>query len=213
MPPARLTQSSVIGTASGALAQLGLPENVLKQQEANIAAGYAVTYVLGYILTLLFVPFVAPKLMRVEPEGGGGEARGGAVRRRPRQRPKISPIANSRHAPIASRPPRAAPSRTSRTRSAAAPSSSESSATAPMSSRSLDTVLEAGDDIVIAGRTAAIVAAKPVIGNEIDADEILRAIPGNVVDVLVDSRKLHGRPSRRSPTASATMRAASSCAR
>jgi len=39
---------------------------------------------------------------------------------------------------------------------------------------------------------AAIVAAKPVIGNEIDADEILRAIPGNVVDVLVDSRKLHG---------------------
>jgi len=51
----------VIGTASGALAQLGLPKNVLDQQEANIAAGYAVTYVLGYILTLLFVPFVAPK--------------------------------------------------------------------------------------------------------------------------------------------------------
>src|SRR3954454_23526326 len=54
-----LTQSSVIGTASGALAQLGLPSEALKQQEANIAAGYAVTYVLGYILTLLFVPFVA----------------------------------------------------------------------------------------------------------------------------------------------------------
>src|SRR5947208_10650964 len=61
-----LTQSSVIGTASGALAQLGLPKNVLDQQEANIAAGYAVTYVLGYILTLLFVPFVAPKLMRID---------------------------------------------------------------------------------------------------------------------------------------------------
>src|SRR3954447_6839228 len=61
-----LTQSSVIGTASGALAQLGLPKTVLDQQEANIAAGYAVTYVLGYILTLLFVPFVAPKLMRIE---------------------------------------------------------------------------------------------------------------------------------------------------
>ncbi len=58
-----LTQSSVIGTASGALAQLGLPADVLKQQEGNIAAGYAVTYVLGYILTLLFVPFVAPRLM------------------------------------------------------------------------------------------------------------------------------------------------------
>ena len=47
-----LTQSSVIGTASGALAQLDLPKDLLNQQEANIAAGYAVTYVLGYILTL-----------------------------------------------------------------------------------------------------------------------------------------------------------------
>src|SRR5690242_18947027 len=45
-----LTQSSMMGTASGALAQLGLPDNVLQQQQGNIAAGYAVTYVLGYIL-------------------------------------------------------------------------------------------------------------------------------------------------------------------
>src|SRR4051794_37805797 len=60
-----LTQSSMIGTSSGALSQLGLPEKVLNQQLANIAAGYAVTYVLGYILTLLFVPFVAPRLMGV----------------------------------------------------------------------------------------------------------------------------------------------------
>src|SRR5580704_3253032 len=61
-----LTQSSMIGTASGALAQLGLPDDVLRQQQANVAAGYAVTYILGYILTLLFVPFVAPWLMRVD---------------------------------------------------------------------------------------------------------------------------------------------------
>jgi len=60
----------------------------------------------------------------------------------------------------------------------------------------LDTVLETGDDIVIAGRTAAIVAAKPIIGPEIDADEILKAIPGNVLDVLVDNRNLHGRSIR-----------------
>ena len=39
---------------------------MLQQQEANIAAGYAVTYVLGYILTLLFVPFVAPRLMGID---------------------------------------------------------------------------------------------------------------------------------------------------
>src|ERR1700704_3959718 len=61
-----LTQSSVIGTASGALAQLNLPDDVVRQQQANIAAGYAVTYILGYILTLMFVPFVAPWLMGVD---------------------------------------------------------------------------------------------------------------------------------------------------
>src|ERR1700726_19070 len=61
-----LTQSSMIGTASGALAQLGLPDDVLRQQQANIAAGYAVTYILGYILTLLFVPFAAPWLMGID---------------------------------------------------------------------------------------------------------------------------------------------------
>jgi len=57
----------------------------------------------------------------------------------------------------------------------------------------MDTVLMAGDDIVIASHTAAIVAARPLIGKEIDADEILRAIPGNVVEVLVTDRQLHGR--------------------
>jgi uncharacterized transporter YbjL len=61
-----LTQSSVIGTASGALAQLDLPDDVVRQQQANIAAGYAVTYILGYILTLMFVPFAAPWLMEVD---------------------------------------------------------------------------------------------------------------------------------------------------
>src|ERR1700723_2480064 len=61
-----LTQSSMIGTATGALAQLGLADDVLRQQQANIAAGYAVTYILGYILTLLFVPFAAPWLMGVD---------------------------------------------------------------------------------------------------------------------------------------------------
>ena len=61
-----LTQSSMIGTATGALATLGLADDVLRQQQANIAAGYAVTYILGYILTLLFVPFAAPWLMGID---------------------------------------------------------------------------------------------------------------------------------------------------
>jgi aspartate-alanine antiporter len=187
-----LTQSSIIGTASGALAQLGLPKTVLDRQEANIAAGYAVTYVLGYILTLLFVPFVAPKLMRIDLKTEAAkleaELSGGAP-------PKTENLAYRKFQARAYRV-------------AAAAGKTVKGIEDEVGSRTvierivrqgadvpphLDTILEVGDDIVIAGPTAAIVAARPVIGTEIDADEILRAIPGNVIEVLVDNRKLHGR--------------------
>ncbi|MHB0769521.1 aspartate:alanine exchanger family transporter [Bradyrhizobium sp. 5.13L] len=187
-----LTQSSVIGTASGALAQLGLPKNVLEQQEANIAAGYAVTYVLGYILTLIYVPLLAPKVMgvdlkveakKLEAELSGGEP------------PKTENLHYRKFQARAYRVDAAA----GRTVKAIEEEIGSRTVIERIVRQGadiephLDTVLEAGDDIVIAGRTAAIVAARPIIGTEIDADEILKAIPGNVVDVLVDNRKLHGR--------------------
>ncbi|UVO40275.1 transporter [Bradyrhizobium arachidis] len=190
-----LTQSSVIGTASGALAQLGLPADVLKQQEANIAAGYAVTYVPGYILTLLYVPFVAPKLMRIdlkaeakklEAELAGGDP------------PRSENLSYRKFQARAYRVTAGA-GRTVK-------SIEEEIGSRTVIDRivrggtdiepHLDTVLESGDDIVITGRTAVIVAAKPIIGTEIDADEILKAMPGNVLEVLVDSRHLHGRSIR-----------------
>jgi aspartate-alanine antiporter len=187
-----LTQSSVIGTASGALAQLGLPSDVLKQQEANIAAGYAVTYVLGYVLTLLFVPFVAPRLMgvdlkteakKLEAELAGGDP------------PKSDNLSYRKFQARAYRVTAAA-GRTVR-------SIEEEIGSRTVVERIVrgradiephpDATLEAGDDIVLAGRTAVIVAARPIIGAEIDADEILKTMPGNVLEVLVDNRHLHGR--------------------
>src|SRR3954453_24011601 len=51
-----LAQPALRGTASGALEQAGLPADLRKQEQANIAAGYAVTYVCGYIMVLLCVP-------------------------------------------------------------------------------------------------------------------------------------------------------------
>ncbi|MCK1509696.1 transporter [Bradyrhizobium sp. 18] len=187
-----LTQSSVIGTASGALAQLGLAKDVLEQQEANIAAGYAVTYVLGYILTLLFVPFVAPKLMRIDLKAEAAKLEAELSGGNPPQ------TENLHYRKFQARAYRVS----------AAAGRTVGAVEDEIGSRSVierivrggadvephrDTVLEAADDIVIAGRTAAIVAAKPIVGTEIDADEILKALPGNVVDVLVDNRKLHGR--------------------
>lgn len=187
-----LTQSSVIGTASGALAQLGLPKEVLEQQEANIAAGYAVTYVLGYILTLIYVPLLAPKVMRIdlkaeakklEAELAGGEP------------PKTQNLHYRKFQARAYRVSAAA----GRTVKAVEAEIGSRTVIERIVRRAadvephVDTVLETGDDIVIAGPTAAIVTARSVIGPEIDADEILKAIPGNVIDVLVDNRELHGR--------------------
>ncbi len=147
-----LTQSSMIGTASGALAQLGLPEKVLEQQEANIAAGYAVTYVLGYILTLLFVPFVAPKLMRIDLKEEAAKLEAELSGGNPPQdrKSRLSQIPGAR----LSRFDRGRPHRQGRSkrRSAAAPSSSALSGKGADVEPHLDTILEAGDDIVIAGR-------------------------------------------------------------
>jgi putative transport protein len=187
-----LTQSSMIGTASGALSQLGLPEKVLNQQLANIAAGYAVTYVLGYILTLLFVPFVAPRLMGVNLKAEAArledELSGGAT-------PKNQNLAYRKFQARAYRVSTAA----GRTVKEIEDEIGRRTVVERIVRNGADieprmeTVLLAGDDIVIAGHTAAIVAARPVIGTEVDADEILRAIPGNVVGVLVTERQLHGR--------------------
>jgi len=187
-----LTQSSVIGTASGALAQLGLPKNVLDQQEANIAAGYAVTYVLGYILTLLFVPFVAPKLMGIDLKK---EAAKLEAELSDDSAPKAENLSYRKFQARAYRVSVGA----GRTVKAIEDEIGRRTVVERIVRKGadiqphLDTVLKDGDDIVIAGPTAAIVGAEPVIGTEIDADEILRAIHGNAVEVLVDNRKLHGR--------------------
>ena len=42
-----MTQSAIIGVAGDALSKLGLDDNTLKTMQANVAIGYAVTYVFG----------------------------------------------------------------------------------------------------------------------------------------------------------------------
>jgi aspartate-alanine antiporter len=187
-----LTQTSMMGTASGALEQLGLPADMLKQQQANIAAGYAVTYILGYILVLLFVPFVAPRLMGVNLKeeavkleaallGGAPAKPGNLLYRKFQVRAyQVSKAAgrtvNEIEAQIGRR---AVVERILRHGE-------------DVECRT-DSKLQAGDEILLAGPSAAIVAAGSMIGPEIEGEHVMRSVPGEVVDVYVTARDLHGR--------------------
>lgn len=187
-----LTQSSVIGTASGALAQLGLPDDIVRQQQANIAAGYAVTYILGYILTLMFVPFVAPWLMGVdlkneaamlEAELSGGKApKGGNLgyQKFKARAYRVAVAAGQTVGAVEDRVGhRVVVERIVRGGNDVEPDRK--------------TILEAGDEIALAGPTAALVRAGASIGPEIEGAEVLREILGDALGVLVSNNTLHGR--------------------
>jgi putative transport protein len=187
-----LTQSSMIGTASGALAQLGLPDDVLRQQQANIAAGYAVTYILGYILTLLFVPFAAPWLMgvdlkeeaaKLEAALSGGKARkAGNLGYQKFKARAYRVVAAAGHTVGAIEDrigQRVVFGRIVRHGSDVEPKR--------------QTVLESGDEVVLAGPALALIKAGTSIGPEIEGAEVLREISGDALGVLVTNNELHGR--------------------
>ena len=53
--------------------------------------------------------------------------------------------------------------------------------------------MQAGDDILLAGPSAAIVEAASRIGPEIEGEHVMRSVTGDVVEVFVTARNLHGR--------------------
>ena len=187
-----LTQTSMMGTAAGALTQLGLPEDQLKLLQGNIAAGYAVTYICGYILVLLFVPLVAPMLMGVNLKeeakkleealsGGAPPKPGNLLYRKFQARAfQVSIAAGKTVREIETQiGRRAVVERILR-------SGEDVEAHA-------DTKLQAGDEILLAGPSAAIVAAASIIGLEIEGEHVMQAVPGEVLEVFVSARDLHGR--------------------
>ena len=61
-----LTQSPAIGSASEAIALLGLPEAETKSLTSNVAIAYAVCYVFGSAGAIWFCSYLGPKLLRVD---------------------------------------------------------------------------------------------------------------------------------------------------
>lgn len=186
-----LTQSSMMGTASGALAQLGLPDDDLRQLQGNIAAGYAVTYVLGYILVLLYVPLVAPWLMGVDLKqeaikleatlsGGAAPKTQNLLYRKFQARAyQVMEAAGKTVGNIETQiGRRVVIERILRNREDVDPRP--------------DATLQRGDEVLLAGPTGAIVTAHSIIGPEIEGERIMRSVPGEVIEVLVAAGELHG---------------------
>jgi putative transport protein len=188
-----LTQSSMIGTSSGALAQLGLTDDVLRQQQANIAAGYAVTYILGYIITLLFVPFVAPWLMGIDLKQEAAKLE--AFLSGGKAAPKTGNFGYQKFKARAYRVVMAA----GQTVGAVEDRIGQRVVVERIVRNAHDvdpgrrTVLEAGDEIVLAGPSITLVRAGASIGPEVEGAEVLREVQGDALGVLVNSRALHGR--------------------
>ncbi len=187
-----LTQSAMIGTASGALAQLGLPDDVLREQQANVAAGYAVTYILGYILTLLFVPFAAPWLMRIDLKKEAAKLEAALSGGKP---PKAGNLGYQKFKARAYRVTIGA----GQSVGAIEDCIGQRVVVERIVRRGNDvessrsTILEAGDDVVLAGPAVALIKADHSIGTEIEGAEVLREVMGDALGVLVDNRALHGR--------------------
>ena len=187
-----LTQSSILGTAAGALQQLGLAQDTISQQQANLAAGYAITYVSGYILVLLFVPFVAPLLMGVDLKdeaakleaalstGESSKPNNLAYRKFQVRAYRVSTAAGRTIGGVEEQIGRRA------TIERLVREDRELTISPAIK-------LQAGDEIVLAGPSSTLVTASLVIGTEIEGQELLSATTGQVVTLYVTSRHVHGR--------------------
>lgn len=58
-----LTQSAIMGTASDALAQLGVSPEELSRLQGNVTIGYAVTYIFGSLGAIIICVNILPKIM------------------------------------------------------------------------------------------------------------------------------------------------------
>ncbi len=61
-----MTQSAIIGTAGDAISRLDLPMAEIQRLQANVAIGYAVTYIFGSLGAIIICVNILPKFMRRE---------------------------------------------------------------------------------------------------------------------------------------------------
>jgi putative transport protein len=185
------TESAVIGTASEAIARLGLSAGDTARLQANIVTAYSVSYLFGLVTIVLFCSQIAPLILRVSLRDEADRAwrkLGGDGALAEGQSPAMPPLAG----------------RELKVTQAAGRSIDELeklfdhgiSVQRVLRDRSViraqpSVVLKAGDRIMIGGRREAIVAAIPVIGEEVFGNGV-SDLYVEKVDVMLTRRALQG---------------------
>lgn len=183
------TESAVLGTASDAIGHLGLAADQVHKLQANIATVYSISYLCGLVTIVIFTSQVAPRLMRVNLQaeaeklwlslGGAGESTGQTV---------LPAIVSRRYrvgsehtvgAIEAVAPGRVSVVRVVRNRHAVVPTP--------------QLELVPGDDVLLVGHRAAVIAASRGIGNE-EAEELGSAEPLATRELVITNRELERHP-------------------
>jgi putative transport protein len=192
MAAGALTETALLGTASGALHILPLSPEAIRELEANAAVSFALTYVFGTVMVVFFCSQLAPRLMGVDlkaeaaaleaklKESSGGPAHGLAYRRLDARGFRVTTAAGRSIGEIEAKLAIGAASIQFVSRDGEA---------APVTR---DLRLEAGDELVVAGRRPAIVAASDVIGPELEGWDLMAPLETYSADVVVTSRKFSG---------------------
>ena len=190
-----LTQSAIIGTAGDAISRLGLAPELTKTMQTNVAVGYAVCYIFGSLGPIIMVTWFLPALMkwnvrqeaiklaetlsggRIELEAGQFNAIRSVVTR-------FFSIAHLGHA-------------TGKTTLDVDTSFAEASIEGILRNGKMmeltdATVIQAGDDVAVTGKMAAVKAASDLLGNEVGAPDNFRLVLENR-EMILTNRALSGR--------------------
>jgi putative transport protein len=185
------TESAVIGTASEAIAKLGLPAAETARLQANVVTAYSVSYLFGLVTIVLFTSQFAPLLLRVnlrdEAErlwralGGDGALAAGQRPAAPSLVGRAVRVTLSAGLDVETLEKRYGHNltveRVTRGRSMLRPQP--------------NLVLRTGDRIVIGGRREAVVEALPSIGEEMMGNDVAD-LHAETIDVMLTRREVHG---------------------
>ncbi|MBU0630619.1 MAG: aspartate-alanine antiporter [Candidatus Margulisbacteria bacterium] len=189
-----MTQSTIIGTADGAIKALPITDQAKTLMQSNVAVAYAITYIFGVAGLIIFYRLV-PKIMGLDLKkeartleakmGGSGEE----------ERPEIFSWYKQVNLRAYKLTDRQMAGKTVKELEAVFPDKvalEKIKRGGELISYDPETVVRLGDELVLTGGYKGLCSAPELIGPEID-DQLLLGLEGEVLDVVVLNKAVVGK--------------------